>query len=318
MKNKMIIAALVLMLFGAGSVFAQGFDLGDLQEDMNAFSAEMAKTLPFNSTLGLNWADAHIGNFPHFGAGLFGGLSFMDESTANNLLGNFGAALPSVLSFMPLPAAGAEARLGGFILPFDIGLKFGWLPPISFSDNINVDYLMIGADIRYAIMKGNILLPKIVLGVGYNYTKGGIASSMDASETYTIGSKSITVSDPELNLDWSSSVIDMKLQVSKELFIITPSVGVGATYSWSEAGYTVKAETSGDLNDINAELESAGLPPIDLNNNGFSSVLKNSGWGVRLFAGLGFNFLLIKVDVTGMYDIQSEIWNAGVGLRLQI
>lgn len=318
MRNKIMAIVLAFIVIGAGSVFAENFDLADLQNDMDMFSTEMSETLPFNSTLGLSWADAYIGNFPHFGVGLFGGLSFMDESAVNNLLGNFDVSMPADLDFMPLPAAGAEARLGGFILPFDIGFKFGWLPTINFSENINFDYMMIGGDIRYAIMKGNIILPKITFGVGYNYVQGSVASPMDGGMTYTIGGKSISVSDPDVNLNWSSKVLDLKLQVSKKLFFITPSVGIGVSHSWSEAGYKVNAETSGDLDAINEELASQGLPSIKLNNKGFGSVIENSGWDVRLFAGLALDIALIKIDVTGMYDINNEIWNAGLGLRLQL
>lgn len=316
MKNKIIV--FVLLLVGTGSMFAQGFDLGKLQKDMNAFSSKMAETLPFNSALGLNWADAYIGNFPHFGVGLFGGASFMDERTVNNLLGNFDVSLPSELDSMPLPAAGAEARLGGFVLPFDIGFKLGWLPTINFDDNIHFDYLMLGGDIRYAVMEQNVILPNITFGIGYNYIKGSVTSSMGGAETYQVGGKSITVADPDLSLNWSSHVIDLKLQVSKKILFITPSAGIGVGYSWSESGYGVKAETSGDIDEINSTLKAHGYDPIDIDNNGFSSIIKNSGWGVRLFAGLGFDIAVIKIDASAMYDFSSETWNAGLGIRLQL
>ncbi|MDR2900592.1 MAG: hypothetical protein LBV20_03615 [Treponema sp.] len=319
MKNKMIAVGLALILISAGNVFAQQFDLGDLQSDINAFSAEMAETLPFNSALGLSWSDAYIGNFPHFGVGAFAGASLMDATTVMNLLDDFDISVPFDINSIPLPAAGAEARLGGLIIPFDIGLKLGWLPAIDLP-NSSFDYFMVGADIRYAIMKGNIILPKITLGVGYNYMQGDIKTSMDGGMSYDIDSYTISVSDPEVNLKWSTQVVDVKLQVSKNLFFVTPSVGIGASYSWSEAGYNVSSNTTfnGDIEDINAALESQGLPAINLGNNGFGSIIENSGWDVRLFAGLAFNILVIKIDLNAMYDLNNEIWNAGLGVRFQI
>ncbi len=320
MKNKMTAVVLVLMLIGAGSVFSESFGLGDLQKGIDDFSGVMAETLPFNSAIGLSWADAYIGNFPHFGVGLFGGASFMDSPEIDNLLKNFDISLPLDMSFVPLPAAGAEARLGGFLLPFDIGLKFGWLPPINFSDTINLNYMMVGGDIRYAIMKGNLILPKITIGVGYNYIKGSIGASM-SDMSYGIDAYELKVENPHADFFWSSNVIDFKLQVSKTFFFITPFVGAAYSYSWSEAGYEVKADTSiagGNIDDINSALTSQGLSPIDLKNNGFSSIVKNNGWNLRFFGGLGFSIAVIKIDLTAMYEVNSSLWNAGIGFRFQI
>jgi hypothetical protein len=319
MKNKIIVIAFVLLILGAGSLFAQ-INLADLQKDIDAFSSEMAEVLPFNSAIGLNWNDAYIGNLPHFGAGIFGGLSAMDKTSVDNLLDHFDASLPSKLSVMPLPAAGAEARLGGLFSPFDIGFKIGWLPSVNFSDDAEFNSFLIGGDVRFAIIKGNIILPKLTLGIGYNYIKGNIASSMGSgTTTYEIAGQEISVKDPDINLLWSSHVLDAKLHLSKTFFFITPSVGIGASYSWSQAGYEVKAKTSFDNKDaINSALETAGLSSIDLNNKGFASIIKNSGWDIRFFGGLGFNLLIFKLDLSGMYDVGNNIWNAALGIRAQI
>ena len=42
--------------------------------------------------------------------------------------------VPSELSDLggiPIPATAVEARIGGFILPFDIGIKAGYIPEVS-------------------------------------------------------------------------------------------------------------------------------------------------------------------------------------------
>ncbi len=326
MKHKIIAISLALVLLGAGSGFAlEQYDLENLQRKVDAFSTTMAETLPFNSTLGLSWADAYIGNFPHFGVGIFGGLSFMDKSAVEDLLSDFNLSLPSSLNFMPLPAAGAEARLGGFFLPFDIGFKFGMLPAMNFSDDISLDYMMIGGDIRYAILKGNVILPKITIGVGYNYIRGNINSKVGTGIEYDISDNgnnySIKVDDPEVNLTWSSNVIDFKLQVSKTFFFITPYAGLGYSYGWAKSGYDVSAPTTvtgGSADEINAILASRGLPSVDVGDNGFSSIIKAGGWDLRFFGGLAFNIAVVKIDLTGMYDFNNSIWNAGLGIRFQM
>ena len=69
------------LLISAAPVFSQS-ELDELKSRLDSFSEAMALSLPFNSTIGLNWSDAYIGQFlrlpPHFGAGLSVGVTALN------------------------------------------------------------------------------------------------------------------------------------------------------------------------------------------------------------------------------------------------
>ncbi|MCL1931027.1 MAG: YdgA family protein, partial [Treponema sp.] len=79
MKKHIKITVLAIVL-GAGfslTVFAGGrseANLADIQHEVTKLSEEMALSLPFSSTFGLNWSDAYIGE-SRFGVGVAMGFS---------------------------------------------------------------------------------------------------------------------------------------------------------------------------------------------------------------------------------------------------
>jgi hypothetical protein len=110
--------------------------LKDLQNGVVDFSEKMAKSLPFNSSLGLNWSDAYIGKIfpsvpPHFGIGGSFGFTTMDLPALKTLAGQLGYGMPFTTDRLFFPVYTLEGRLGGFFLPFDIGVKFGTLPSVG-------------------------------------------------------------------------------------------------------------------------------------------------------------------------------------------
>jgi len=149
-------------------------------------ASTLSATLPFNSTLGLNWSDAYIGQLlgvpPHFGVGVSAGATTVQADEIKTLLTTLGVDTGAFPRIVPIPAAVAEARIGGFLLPFDIGVKGGYIPPDlgktikDATGGLNLDYLAAGADLRFALIKGNLLLPRVSLGVGVNYMKGGLST----------------------------------------------------------------------------------------------------------------------------------------------
>lgn len=308
-------------------VFSQDVSIEKIRDTMDEFTGSLAESLPFNSSLGLNWADAHIKNFPHFGVGLSLGFSTMEMSSIDELLACFGPALPDFVSGFggfPVPGYTAEGRLGGFILPFDVGFKFGIMPVKTLEENEKLDYLLVGGDVRYAIVKENVVLPAISVGVGFNYLSGELG--MKAGEDRRIdfpngsgGTETITLGAPKLNLNWSTAVLDFKAQISKSFFIITPYLGVGASNGWSKAGYGIKSDitsSSSDFNQIKDIFAKYGI--YDLDKTGFSSEAEFSGWSFRVFGGMSINLALFKIDVTGMYNFIDKNYGISLGTRLQI
>ena len=342
---------IVIMIFGVVfSASSQSISLPNtlavLQETADDLSGILAKSLPFNSSLGLNWADAYVGKLvpsapPHFGIGASFGVTTIDFPILSKLTDMFGFKLPmSDLKLfkerLVLPAYAAEARIGGIFLPFDIGAKFGMLPPVKWlKTSYELDYKMAGADLRFAILDGKSkkMLPNLSAGVGFNYLRGGlgatvtgVAPTFDFENPIDHINHSLKVDDPTFRLFWETYGIEGKVQISKSFFIITPYLGFGAGYSWSKAGYEVKTGASFDghpLSDtdkemIKAYLAYAGLNSMDFLVDGFSSTIGNNAWNFRAFGGLSINIFMVKVDATIMYNILDRQLGASVGARFQL
>jgi hypothetical protein len=333
-RLKKISAVSLLIALCAAPAFSQTPSLETLQTGVKDFSESLAKSLPFNASMGLNWSDAYIGQLldvpPHFGVGMSAGVTTMDVGAFEDLLTLFKAPMPFDFNKMIMPAYTVEGRIGGFILPFDLGVKFGYLPPINVG-NMDLDYMLFGASFRYALLKGNVILPKISVGVGVNYLKGGLGTtikgmgvSFAVPGTATTGNadKVLALSDPKLSLEWNTVAVDFTAQVSKSLFIITPYVGVGGSYAKSEAGYRAESkltygDASLDADAINTIKNSVpGLSDLDA--NGFSSIIENEGWAFRAFGGLSLNLLVVKFDLTAMLNFADMNFGATAGVRFQL
>ena len=72
-----------------------------------------------------------------------------------------------------LPNFAIEGRIGGFLLPFDIGLRGGLLPELQL-DDVTIGYMNFGADVRYALLKGNLAMPSVSVGLGYYHIRKSI------------------------------------------------------------------------------------------------------------------------------------------------
>ncbi|MDR3303515.1 MAG: hypothetical protein LBS86_03800 [Treponema sp.] len=326
-RLKKIGAVVALIALCAAPVCADTPSLAALQNGVKDFSASLAKTLPFNASIGLNWSDAYIGQLlsmpPHFGVGVSGGVTTMDMDAFQGLLDAFNIPLPLDTNKMILPAYTVEGRIGGFILPFDLGVKFGALPPVTYS-NMDMNYLLVGGSLRYAVLKGGVILPKISVGLGVNYLKGGIATTIEGVGTKfdVPGGDELVLSDPKVSLEWSTLALDVTAQVSKSLFIITPYLGVGASYAKSKAGY--RAESS--LTYGGNALDQAAIDTIkgsvsgldDLDASGFSSIIEDTGFSFRAFGGLSLNLAVIKLDFTGMLNFRDMNFGGTFGVRFQL
>uniref|UniRef100_A0A7C3E250 Uncharacterized protein n=1 Tax=Gracilinema caldarium TaxID=215591 RepID=A0A7C3E250_9SPIR len=317
--------------------FSQNIE--DLQSGAESMAKALSAALPFNSTLGLNWSDAYIGQLlgvpPHFGVGVSAGATTVKADEMKTLLTTLGVDTGVFPVLIPIPAAVAEARIGGFLLPFDIGVKGGYIPPElgktikETTGGLNLDYLAAGADIRFALLKGGLLLPRVSLGVGVNYMKGGLGTTISGGQsfTYTYGSDTyaISASDPELGISWETTTVDLKAQISKGFLIFTPYAGLGASYGMSKAGYYVKSDITATKNNqsINPQdlidlLKANNITPPDISATGISSYFANNGWAFRAFGGLSLNILVLRVDVTGLYNLSDNSYGGSVGVRFQL
>ncbi len=331
---KKIIIAFFLVSFLVSGTFAQ-VTYDEMKTSFSQFSTDVAEALPFASTTGLQWSDAYVGGFPHFGVGLSVGAVTIPAKAFTSLASTLGFSLPSELTSLgigvPLPGYTIDARLGLPFLPLDIGVKLGMIPPGTLdSTGVGVDYTLAGVDVRFPVIKQNIVLPAVSLGVGFNYlssivstTATGLGTSMDLS---TIDSSlgTLEFTNPDVAFKMETKTVDAKLQVSKSLLIFTPYLGVGYSYGWSEAGGGMLANVKyngspiqpTDIQNINDALSTAGKTPLDLSSTQVLISSANTGGAFRAFGGVSINILVLKLDISGMYNVNTKSFGANFNTRI--
>jgi hypothetical protein len=345
MKRLYILLALTLIVFTA-PLSAQLTTYDEFSAGFVDFAESIADELPFNTTVGLNWADAYIGTLPHFGIGVTIGATLVPFGTLDEAMKPLGVDLEAELGDelgglgFPLPGAVLDARIGGIVLPFDLGFKIGYLPQeakVFLPGNMSLDYLLIGGDIRYAIVQEKGWLPDVSIGVGYNYLKGNIAISgimggdQDIADVETgTGTVTLRLQDPDVYLNWEASTIDLKVQVSKTLLVFTPFVGVGAAYGESTSGGGLKTNvlvnwpgpgftpiTDDQIKQIKDYYELIGEPVPDLSASGLIVNSDAKGWAYRVFGGISLNVFLLRINLNGMYNITTGAVGASINGAIQ-
>ena len=334
MKRTFSILALSVLL--AASVAAQ--DLKAFETNFNTFAGEMAPVLSYNATTGDIWSTAYIGNLPHFGAGLTFGFFLIPADALKPFFTAMGIELPAELNNgLPFPAMAVTAKLGGIILPFDLGVKgmvmFPELSTLVSSTGITADYTMLGATLRIPLLKENILLPAIAIGASYDYLSGSIKMPLKDMPTasYTFQepnsgpTHTISVTDPTMALDFQTTSFDFTAQVSKKILFITPYVGAGISLGTSSVKGGLDARLQYDGSDITAAnlqtikdtLAEAGINVPDISAEGFRFGSAFSDPVIRLYGGLSFDLLFIYADVMGIYIPANGNLGANVSIRVQ-
>ena len=328
MKNRttiLLLAILLVTLVAVAPLSAQTFK-GAFQD----FADDISNSLPLTSTIGNNTADAYIGQFlrvpPNIGFGFTVGWATIPYDTMKDLFGDLDIAVPSAVSNfsgigVPNPAYTIDARMGGFILPFDFGVKFGTLGDGGLNaGNLKTEFLLVGGDVRYAVMQQGLVKPNISVGVGFNHMRGQILVRDAVSANYEV----VTGPDPgdviqisprgDAFVEWTTNVIDFKAQVSKSFIILTPYAGLAASYGVSNAGGGIRFRSDLDPGDVQ-DLKDAG---IDVDGRTIGVTSDANGWSFRAFGGTSINILLLRLDLGLGYDLLGENFVGTVGTRIQL
>lgn len=291
--KKICTLALILLLI-TPALFAA--TQAEFTAALDGFLTEVTTALPDSAVVGGSWSDAYIGQLigipPHFGIGVAAGVTRFPVSALKSAVTMTGMSLPVDTLF--LPNAAIEARIGGLILPFDAGIRVAMIPSLTFNQ-VSFQYFNIGADVRYALLKEGLIKPDLSLGVGYTYSSGEIGYGFDAAKLAGISGSTYGNAPGKLATNFNTSVLEAKLQVSKNLVIITPYAGFGVYSALSKATYTVSADTGSTTGTKDA-----------------------TSIGARAFGGLSFNLLLFKADLSGMYNFVSQNWGVNLGARIQL
>lgn len=332
----------ILVLLSASAVFAApGVSFANFQSGFSEFAQDLANGAPFNSSIGLNWSQAYIGQFPHFGIGVTVGATTISPGAMKTMADALGVTLPSEFSYvstygLPLPAYTIDARIGGFVLPFDIGLKLGYIPPGTLEKMglpIQADYILAGADVRFGLLKDVGFSPAFSVGVGFNHMQAsvgvpGLLPSGDITVANVAGGNTLTLSNPSLQMQWSTNVLDLKVQLSKKLIFLTPYIGAAASYSFGASAsgsvqstmkYNGSAITPADIAAINAYSVANGLTPPDLSSAAIgASASSGAGFSYRVFGGLSLDLFILYIDLGGAYDISTGAYGGSLNVRLAI
>ncbi|MBA7476845.1 hypothetical protein ES707_12241 [subsurface metagenome] len=339
MKRVLIVFALIVTV----TIGASALDYATFADAFQDFADEVANTLPATAGVaGLSWSPAYIGQFPHFGVGVSLGASTMPYDFVDPLISQLGVTLPSEFKYLeqwglPIPAAALDARLGGFFFPFDVGFKIGFVPDQLREKlgKVNLEYMLVGGDVRIPLLKDRGLVPALSISGGYTFMRGNVGvPDIVGTGNYVIDmlpspydTASITVTAPELTFTWETHTMVAKLQASKNLLIFTPHVGLGAAYGISEAGGGLSSEVTGTNIDINdpAEVQAlqdalalAVLPVPDLDSDSILVTSAANGYSFWIYGGTAINILIVKVDLSAMYNIVNGGYGASVNVRVQL
>jgi hypothetical protein len=341
--NRWILALCVLILVAA--VLPAQVDFAAFEGVFQSFADAAVGSLASTATSGLAWSPAYIGQFPHLGLGLTVGAAMMPYAAVKPVLDILIPTLPAKFDFLetcgvPLPAAAIDARIGGFVLPFDIGLKIGFIPDSvkGMLGDVQADYFIAGGDLRIAILQDKGAVPALSVGAGYSYLKGGAqVAGLVSGTTINIhdlmvaygkpsgDTHELVFSDPNLDFTWESHVIEAKVQLSKNLLIFTPHIGFGAAYALKSSvggGLLSTVEylengSPGLWSDVVAAFTMAGeIPPTD---QGLTVAADApAGWALRLFGGTSVNLLFMRLDIDANWNVLTGSYGGNVNLRFEL
>ena len=298
MSKKIISIGLALLL--AFSVFATTAD--KVSQGLEDFSIQLFDVIPNVALQQGVWPEAWIGNIfpsapPHFGLGLSLGAAELPIEGLNKALSQFnevsgGASFPALSNDLAFPTFTVDARIGGLVLPFDIGISFMRLPNMKF-DNVTFDYLTIGGSLRYAILQDKGLIPGLSLGMGFMYNKGFVEVKVE--DTAFVRS------------DFETTSIFFEAQVSKKILFLVPFLGFRGVMAQSTNSWAWEYNAPFDGYGTIGQVEKGTV---------------NRGFGDRfhpqLFGGIGFDIFMFHANLSASYDFVSSIWGANLGLRFQL
>ncbi len=285
----------------------------------------------------------------------------LSEETAENVVSKIGNLnFSNIPDTFFMPTATLDLRLGGLYLPFDLGIHammtnpdFFVIDPSNPSSVLNmsrnwdfswanfngsIDYLTIGADIRYCIYEGSIALPKISLGGGYVFSKGGVAASID--DTTTIENVGTQTSTGNIAVSFKTQTMYLQAQMSKELSFVTLFGGIRGLVSASTDTWAYSYSTTNDGNDIDEATVNKTELIDSLTDSNTDNGTVTSGNGAdgkvyeqvytgdgkfdfsgiqpQLYAGCSFNFWKFQSGLGVCWDMRNNLWSGLVNLHFKM
>ena len=283
----------------------------DIQNGLNGFCDDLADTVPNTQPLQNTYAEAWIGKLIHFGAGVNVGVSQLDISALKDATLALGIdEVDDIEDTLVFPTVTADIRLGGIILPFDVGFTFMSVDTSSLGsavedaiDPVVFDYFAIGFDVRYALLQGkHFLKPRVSVGAGYYYTEGSVGVDDESAKA---------------SLDFSAQTFVLNAQGSAQFLCFIPFAGVRGLFSKTKADWSISADWPSIIgsDEYTSYLQDAmdyGILPSSLGGSG-SSDFK---FYPQIFGGIGIDLFIMTMTVSASYDFASSIASAAVSARI--
>ncbi|MCR5046625.1 MAG: hypothetical protein K6A42_08610 [Treponema sp.] len=274
----------------------------DVNLKLGNFASELNLTLPNAATQQNVYSSAWIGKLfpsapPHFAVGFEAGVTKLNLKPLKEMAEIFGVSgLPSLMIY---PTITVNGRIGGFVLPFDIGFSAMYMDLSnlnSLADGFGIQFFNIGGDLRYALLKGEGPLPQFSLGFGYYYINGNVSFSKD---------------ELTAKMDYSCHTMFLQAQISKTLLFFTPFAGVRGIFSSSDTNWlwTASASRIASASDY-TDLTTSG--------NGKSSTNFFGQIIPQIYGGFGMNFGFFALTISGAIDLRNIIWAGDLSLRFQM
>lgn len=301
MDMKKIFAILAFSVCSFGAV-AASFTEADVNACLSDLSIKLNKTLPNAASQQNVYSQAWIGKVfpsapPHFAIGVEAGVTKLDLSPLGTVTDNFNVgSLPKTFIY---PTLTANFRVGGFVLPFDFGfscmyMNFSKLKAVS--DGFGIKFFDIGGDVRYALLKGEGVLPQISLGLGYYYLGGKISLDKDGVKA---------------GIDYATHTLFGQIQVSKTFVFVTPFVGFRGIFS--------KSSTNWDWAVTDERIaETAAWAGSATSGKGTQESSWTDYFIPQIYGGLGLKISFFALNISGAYDFRHSIWNGNLSLRFQM
>ncbi len=322
MKNKLI--GLFILLLASLNAFATDRQVSD---SLKKVCTNFNEILLENTSLLSAQPEAYIGKlYPSIPSHFSFGISVTGTLISTDFLKDCTTAYTnkikeSVVSFtgdsdatvdfefpipekLPLPACAFNLRLGGIKIPFDIG--FYGMSMNASSDqlpiddiSLNLDFNSFGGDLRFALLKGNLILPKLSIGCGYSYSylKSGI--SINSDFTYMTEDKHI---NGDLGFGITNHVLFAEAQLSKKILCFIPYAGA-------------KISLSKRLYDYNWSFKSSDVSDFPKRNIHGSSESKFNYTDTQIFGGIGIKAGYFECSFNAACNLSNKYISGGIGIN---
>ena len=206
--------------------------------------------------------------------------------------------------------------MGGVFLPFDVGLFYsatfpGMFDSLSFDDfSGGISYTAFGADLRYAILEGNLLLPQVSLGAGYIYQKESVNFSAKKTISYTGQSEKSGTLSTEADLSLFTNTVYLQAQISKQIFITTPYAGAKVSLTQSQKDYSWNYKTVID-----------GTKSDSASKNGKESISRDfdmADMQVQLFGGATLNLFMFELSLCAAWNPVSNYFSGAISTNFKM